>query len=147
MSALLDEINEAHGGLERWRNAATIEADIAIGGPFWELKGIADFAGTAHVVADVQRQHNKLTYPSGRVPGWPCRPGHRLKITNDRGWPLHLRCQRRKVWLLIIRSAHSGPIPGKSRCLLIVLAECRQLGGRPVNELSRRADCADGGLP
>ncbi|HTU74975.1 MAG TPA: hypothetical protein VMG38_15785 [Trebonia sp.] len=67
MSTLLDEINEAHGGLERWQNATTIEADIAIGGPFWELKGIADFAGSAHVVADIQRQHNKLTQPSGRV--------------------------------------------------------------------------------
>jgi hypothetical protein len=70
MSTLLDEINETHGGLERWRNATTIEADIAIGGPFWELKGIADFAGTAHVVADIQRQHNKLTQPSGPVIEW-----------------------------------------------------------------------------
>jgi hypothetical protein len=67
MSALLDQINEAHGGLDRWRNATTIEADIAVGGPFWELKGIADFAGTIHAVADIQRQHNKLTQPSGRV--------------------------------------------------------------------------------
>jgi hypothetical protein len=67
MSTLLDQINQAHGGLERWRNATTIEADLAIGGPFWDLKGIADFAGTAHVVADIQRQHNTLTQPSGRV--------------------------------------------------------------------------------
>jgi len=67
MSALLDEINEAHGGLERWQKATTIEADIDVGGPFWDLKGIGDFAGPARVEADIQRQHNKLTQPSGRT--------------------------------------------------------------------------------
>jgi len=70
MPTLLDQVNEAHGGLERWRNATTIEADIAIGGPFWELKGIADFAGTAHVAADIHRQHTRLTQPHGPVIEW-----------------------------------------------------------------------------
>lgn len=67
MSTLLNEINETHGGLERWHDATTIEADVAYGGPFWELKGVADFAGTDHVVADIHRQHIKLAQPSGRV--------------------------------------------------------------------------------
>jgi hypothetical protein len=66
-SALLDRIQEAHGGLHRWRDARAIEADIAYGGPFWAFKGVADFVGTDHVVADVHRQHIRLTQPSGRV--------------------------------------------------------------------------------
>jgi hypothetical protein len=70
MPTLLDEVNEAHGGLERWGNATTIEADVTVGGPFWELKGIADFAGTVHVVADIHRQHARLTKPSGPVIEW-----------------------------------------------------------------------------
>ena len=32
MSTLLDEVNEARGGLERWRDVTAIEADGAYGG-------------------------------------------------------------------------------------------------------------------
>jgi len=67
MSALLDKIIAAHGGLEPWRTATTIEADVAYGGPFWGFKGVGDFVGTDHVVADVHREHITLTQPSGRV--------------------------------------------------------------------------------
>jgi hypothetical protein len=66
-SELLDRIQEAHGGLRRWRDTRAIEADVAYGGPFWAFKGVADFVGTDHVVADVHRQHIRLTQPSGRV--------------------------------------------------------------------------------
>ena len=41
MSALLDKIIAAHGGLEPWRTATTIEADVAYGGPFWGFKASA----------------------------------------------------------------------------------------------------------
>jgi hypothetical protein len=67
MSTLLDEIGQAQGGLERWRDAAAIEADGRYGGALWEFKGVADFAGTDHIVADIHRQHVRLTSPSGRV--------------------------------------------------------------------------------
>lgn len=67
MSTLLNKVIEAHGGLEPWRNATTIEADVDYGGPFWEFKGVTDFLGTDHVVADIHREHVTLTQPSGRV--------------------------------------------------------------------------------
>ena len=67
MSALLNKVIKAHGGLEPWRTAKTIEADVAYGGQFWEFKGVRDFVGTDHVVADIHRQHITLTQPSGRV--------------------------------------------------------------------------------
>jgi len=66
MSTLTEQIQEVHG-LPRWRQATTVEADVTYGGPFWTLKGVADLATTDHVVADVHRQHIRLTQPSGRV--------------------------------------------------------------------------------
>ncbi|EPD69461.1 hypothetical protein [Streptomyces sp. HGB0020] len=66
-SALLEQIQKAHGGLRRWRDARIIEANVAYGGPFWAFKGVADFVGTDHVMADVHRQRIRLTQPSGRV--------------------------------------------------------------------------------
>ena len=36
----LDFIIAAHGGLEPWQRAGTIEADVAYCGLFWELKGV-----------------------------------------------------------------------------------------------------------
>jgi hypothetical protein len=67
MSTFLDEINEAQGGLKRWRDTTAIEADGLYGGAIWESKGVADFVGTDHIVADIHRQHIRLTHPSGRV--------------------------------------------------------------------------------
>jgi hypothetical protein len=66
-TSLIEQIQKAHGGLRRWRNARIITADIAYGGPFWGFKGVPDFVGTDHVVADVQRQRIRLKQPSGRV--------------------------------------------------------------------------------
>jgi hypothetical protein len=65
-----------------------------MGGPFWELKGIGAFAGTAHVVADIQRQHSKLTQPSGPVIEWDKdaddpRPRGRSQRSRRRLWTLH----------------------------------------------------------
>lgn len=67
MSSLLAKVIDAHGGLTPWRNATTIEADVTYGGPFWEFKGVPDFVGTDHVVADIHRQRVSLTQPSGRL--------------------------------------------------------------------------------
>jgi hypothetical protein len=66
-SALLDQVQKAHGGLGLWRQAKAVTADATYGGPFWAAKGVADFVGTDHVVADVQRQHIRLVQPSGRI--------------------------------------------------------------------------------
>ncbi|GAA1853213.1 hypothetical protein [Asanoa iriomotensis] len=66
MSRFTAHVQEAHG-LPRWRQATTIAAEVTYGGPFWALKGVADLAGTDHVVAEVHREHIRLTQPSGRV--------------------------------------------------------------------------------
>ncbi|SNT47886.1 hypothetical protein SAMN05421812_10733 [Asanoa hainanensis] len=63
---LTEQIHRTHG-VARWRLATTVEADVTYGGPFWTLKGVAELATTDHVVADVHRQHIKLTQPSGRA--------------------------------------------------------------------------------
>ncbi len=39
MSALLDAVLEAHGGLDRWRQFSTVDATIVSGGKLWEIKG------------------------------------------------------------------------------------------------------------
>ncbi|QIQ04144.1 hypothetical protein [Streptomyces liangshanensis] len=63
---LLERIQRAHGG-RRWRDARVVTADVTYGGPFWALKGVPDVVGTDRVVADVHRQHIRLTRPSGHV--------------------------------------------------------------------------------
>ncbi|MFJ5264345.1 hypothetical protein ACIQAC_28185 [Streptomyces sp. NPDC088387] len=66
-AALVERIHRAHGGLRLWRDARHIKADVTYGGPFWAFKGVPAFVGTDHVVADIHRQHIRLTQPSGRV--------------------------------------------------------------------------------
>jgi hypothetical protein len=67
VTSLLEHVIEAHGGLEPWENATTVEADVTYGGPFWEFKGVPDFVGTDDVTADIHRQHATLRQPGGRV--------------------------------------------------------------------------------
>ncbi|WP_433276681.1 hypothetical protein ACQPZA_35225 [Pseudonocardia xinjiangensis] len=67
MTTLLDHVIDAHGGPTPWQDATVIEADVTYGGPFWEYKGVPDFLGTDHVIADVHREHVILQQPSGRV--------------------------------------------------------------------------------
>jgi hypothetical protein len=66
MSDLLQEVFDANGGLDPWREAEVFEANVTYGGPFWELKGVPELAGTDHVVADIHRQHIVMTAASGR---------------------------------------------------------------------------------
>ncbi|WP_077100063.1 hypothetical protein [Mycobacterium terramassiliense] len=39
MTALLDAVLAAHGGLDRWRRFGSMEATIVSGGKLWEIKG------------------------------------------------------------------------------------------------------------
>jgi hypothetical protein len=39
MTRLVDEVLQAHGGLDRWREFSTIDATIVSGGLLWEIKG------------------------------------------------------------------------------------------------------------
>jgi hypothetical protein len=67
MSTPLDEISATQGAPERWREATAIKADGVYGGLLWEFKGVPDFAGAEHIVADIHRQRIRLTDASGRV--------------------------------------------------------------------------------
>ena len=68
MPDLLTKVLEAHGGLDRYRSAATMTVDIEYGGPFWEFKGHADLVGKEEVVADLHSQTIRLRqYSSGRT--------------------------------------------------------------------------------
>ncbi|MEZ0071277.1 hypothetical protein [Planotetraspora sp. GP83] len=64
MDALLEKVLEAHGGLDRWKNLSTISARITYGGPFWEFKGHADFAGADTLEANLQEQHSRQVQES-----------------------------------------------------------------------------------
>src|ERR1700694_2850905 len=39
MSRLLDNVLDAHGGLQRWRSFSMVEATIVSGGKLWQIKG------------------------------------------------------------------------------------------------------------
>jgi hypothetical protein len=58
---LLNTVLDAHGGLRRWSQAASIRATADIGGPMWARRGQAGIFGKAHLVVDVQQQHVVFT--------------------------------------------------------------------------------------
>ena len=56
---LLENVLEAHGGLENWRGVKTVTARLAFGGPFWTARGWPDgFELTASL--DARREHIAL---------------------------------------------------------------------------------------
>jgi hypothetical protein len=57
VDALLERVLEAHGGVDRWKKLSALGARITYGGPFWELKGHADFVGVSTVEASIQKQY------------------------------------------------------------------------------------------
>ncbi|RJU03262.1 hypothetical protein D6T65_04055 [Arthrobacter frigidicola] len=68
MATLLEQVLEANGGLDRWKNLNTFTARIAYGGPFWEFKGQPDVVGTDLVEASLQEQRTRHTQEgTGRV--------------------------------------------------------------------------------
>lgn len=42
MNDLLELVLDAHGGLGRWWDVSTLTATLAVGGPFWKLRGFPD---------------------------------------------------------------------------------------------------------
>jgi hypothetical protein len=40
MHDLIQQILDAHGGMERWRRYTTVTANISTGGGLWALKGL-----------------------------------------------------------------------------------------------------------
>jgi hypothetical protein len=60
-SDLLDSVLDAHGGLANWDNVSAVTAEIAVGGPFWALRGQPDLAPMLTVSMDAHREHITTT--------------------------------------------------------------------------------------
>lgn len=68
MNELLSHVIESNGGLDRWNGASTVSTRITYGGPFWEFKGQAGFAGTELVEADLHSERiRQVQQDTGRV--------------------------------------------------------------------------------
>ncbi|MHA5052875.1 hypothetical protein [Streptomyces sp. SD15] len=67
MSALLDLVLDAHGGLQRWQDARTIHAEGSIGGLLWSLRGQEGILATTDATIDVQQQ--RLVFDGFTGPG------------------------------------------------------------------------------
>lgn len=57
MSDLLNQVLEVHGGLENWAKVSQLEAQLSLGGPFWEWKGWPDVYADQTVTLDAHREH------------------------------------------------------------------------------------------
>jgi hypothetical protein len=68
MSDLLELVLEAHGGLERWSSVNALTTQLAVGGPFWALRGFPDAFLSETLNIEVHRQHALFT--PWIAPGW-----------------------------------------------------------------------------
>jgi len=68
MHPLLAEALEAHGGLDRWRQFATLSATIVTGGEFWAMKDIVQDSDPRRSTVELRRERATLD-PYGN-PDW-----------------------------------------------------------------------------
>lgn len=61
MNDLLTHVIDSHGGLDRWSQVTTLTVDLAVGGPFWGLKGWPDALVKETLRLDTRREHIELT--------------------------------------------------------------------------------------
>ncbi len=90
MNDLLQTAIEAHGGLERWRQATRLRAHANIGGGLWGAKGKAGFLSNVRIDVDPHRQH--VEYAPFGAPGQYSvyEPG-RVSVETDSGQVLESR--------------------------------------------------------
>jgi len=67
MSTLLQEVVQAHGGLDNWASFNTASAALDIGGAIWRLKGQPDLFQDIELVANLRSQDVAITSPGS---GW-----------------------------------------------------------------------------
>ena len=60
MNSLLEQILDAHGGLDRWNRLERVEATIVSGGGFFALKGIIQDADPRRIIASLHQEHLSL---------------------------------------------------------------------------------------
>ncbi|MFE4171575.1 hypothetical protein ACFRR7_05865 [Streptomyces sp. NPDC056909] len=61
MDALLSKVLDAHGGLDRWNDVATVTTRLSIGGPVWAVKGWDGALADETVTVDTRRERSVLT--------------------------------------------------------------------------------------
>ena len=64
---LLNNVLEAHGGLDNWRNVSFVTAKLSLGGPFWGWKGWPDVYTDQTVRLDPRREY--ITFEPFTRPG------------------------------------------------------------------------------
>src|SRR5690242_10769224 len=60
-SELLDRVLDAHGGLANWDHVDSVTAEIAVGGPFWALRGWPDLVPTMTLSMDAHHEYITTT--------------------------------------------------------------------------------------
>ena len=76
MNALLGQVLEAHGGLQRWRRYGKLEATIVTGGGFFPLKGVLQDRNPRRMTVWLHEERSSVT-PYGA-------PDQRTMFTPDR---------------------------------------------------------------
>ncbi|BBX58519.1 hypothetical protein NJB1907f44_21030 [Mycobacterium marinum] len=97
MSALLDEVLDAHGGLTRWRNAATIHARVRTGGLLLRTRVPGNRLADYRITVTVARQRVVLDpFPRAGQRGVFERP--QVRIESDDGQVLSSRTNARAAF-------------------------------------------------
>lgn len=65
MGRLLEDVLEAHGGIDPWRATTSLTARIRLGGPFWAGRGWPDGFDVSVTLA-TRREHISITYADQR---------------------------------------------------------------------------------
>ncbi|NNH41933.1 hypothetical protein [Rhizobium laguerreae] len=86
MDKLLNDVLDAHGGLENWSKVTKVTAMVSLHGPFWEARGWPDVYMSQTVVLDPHHEHITFapftaTDRMSVLDVWP----ERVKITDLRG--------------------------------------------------------------
>jgi hypothetical protein len=76
MGELLDQVLDAHGGLDRWRSLSTVEASIVTGGELWGVKGLVQDPAPRRMTVSLHEQRASV-HPFGA-------PDQRTAFTPDR---------------------------------------------------------------
>jgi hypothetical protein len=94
MHDLIQQILDAHGGMERWRRYTTVTANISTGGGLWALKGLVQDQAVRRMTVSLHEQYASVA-PFGQ-PGWHTnfRPD-RIAIETDDGAVVREREQPR----------------------------------------------------
>lgn len=61
MNDLLDLVLDAHGGLSRWSDVSTLNAELTVSGPFWKLRGFPDTLLNETLAVATRREHVLFT--------------------------------------------------------------------------------------